>query len=171
MLSTGVSTDCNTAVNYNEGCSIHAPTANSYGPAFNQNGGGIYVMERTSTASLCSRSSTPKPMLTSPFQFIKIWFFPRHSSTPLELALPSPIIETAVLGEPAAYYPNTQCDLDAKLTAHNIIFDITLCGDYAGNSAVYASSGCPGDCVAYVNQNASAFANAYWDVAALRVYQ
>jgi hypothetical protein len=51
LLSTGVSTDCDTNVNYNQGCSIQAPTTNSYGPAFNNNGGGIYVMECTSAVS------------------------------------------------------------------------------------------------------------------------
>jgi hypothetical protein len=33
-------------------------------------------------------------------------------------------VDTRILGTPAAYYPNTQCDLDAKLAAHNIIFNI-----------------------------------------------
>jgi hypothetical protein len=74
-------------------------------------------------------------------------------------------------GKPQAYFPNTDCDLDAKLSAHNLIFDTTLCGDWAGQASVYNSSGCPSDCVTFVNENPSAFTNAYWDIASLRVYQ
>lgn len=65
-------------------------------------------------------------------------------------------------------------------------------GDWAGNASVYSSSGCPSTCVSeymfiailmetenvltnlslvgYVNSNPSAFKNAYWDIASLRVY-
>lgn len=45
----------------NNGCGVQAPTANSYGPSFNQNGGGYYAMERTDTA-------------------IKVWFFTRGNA-------------------------------------------------------------------------------------------
>jgi hypothetical protein len=101
-----------------------------------------------------------------------------------------------------------QCVLDSVMSAHNIIFDLTLCtssssgvdpdatltafvcisgGQWAG--AVFNSDGCSGDCVSayysllfsrgcahvdpsgYVNSNPSAFANAFWNVAGLRVYQ
>ena len=62
-----------------------------------------------------------------------------------------------------------------------------LGGSWAG--VVYTSDGCPGDCIGeslidrdrefylavrlldYVNNNPSAFTNAYWDVAGVRVYQ
>jgi len=41
--STAVASDCNTAVNGNAGCGVQANKANSYGPAFNTNGGGWCV--------------------------------------------------------------------------------------------------------------------------------
>ncbi|TBU46550.1 hypothetical protein BD309DRAFT_607026 [Dichomitus squalens] len=41
--------------------------------------------------------------------------------------------------------------------------------DWAG--AVFANDGCPGDCTTYVDENPSAFTNAYFDVAGLKVYQ
>lgn len=66
-------------------------------------------------------------------------------------------------------------------------------GDWAGQQSIYAGAGCPGTCVGelltfsiqtlihqcstkflpvdYVNNNPSAFSNAYWNFAALRVYQ
>jgi hypothetical protein len=48
MFRSKLQLDCNTEVNYNSGCGIGVPDARSYGPTFNANGGGWYVMERTS---------------------------------------------------------------------------------------------------------------------------
>ncbi|KAF5344996.1 hypothetical protein D9756_011303 [Leucocoprinus leucothites] len=100
--------DCNAAVNGNSGCGVRFPTANSYGPSFNSNGGGWYAVERSSSAI-------------------------RHFSN------------------------------------HNIIINLTFCGDWAG--AVYGQSGCPSTCVDFVNNNPSAFSGAYFDFASIRVYQ
>jgi hypothetical protein len=56
MIGSLQTTDCNTAVNGNAGCGVLANTANSYGPNFNNNGGGIYVLERTSSfIKVCSQ--------------------------------------------------------------------------------------------------------------------
>jgi hypothetical protein len=35
---------------------------------------------------------------------------------------------------------------------HSLVIDTTLCGDWAGNSNVYASSGCPGTCAQAVSK-------------------
>jgi len=59
-------------------------------------------------------------------------------------------------------------------------------GDWAGNSAVYAASGCPSDCVTYVDgeypltkvqykyelpaDNPTAFGNAYFQFSSIHVY-
>ena len=43
-------------------------------------------------------------------------------------------------------------------------------GDWAGQSGVYSSSGCPSDCNDYVDNNPGAFNNAYWNIAGVRVY-
>jgi hypothetical protein len=74
-------------------------------------------------------------------------------------------------GTPQAYFPNTQCDLEAKFAAHHLLFDLTLCGDWAGQDAVYNDVGCPGNCIAHVNEDPAAFADAYWDIKAVRIYQ
>ena len=52
------------------------------------------------------------------------------------------------------------------------VFDTTFCGSWAG--AVWESSSCASlapTCNAYVQNNPSAFENAYWSVNSLRVYQ
>ena len=92
-------------------------------------------------------------------------------------------------GEPFADFPNTDCDITEHFGAHNLIINLTFCGDWAG--AVFSSDGCPGDCTsacylpcvlpvlyanvpllpAYVDQNPSAFSNAYFDIASLNIYE
>lgn len=59
---TGTATlnNCDVNANGNSGCGVQAPTPDSYGPAFNNAGGGFYAMERTST-------------------FIKVWFWGRNA--------------------------------------------------------------------------------------------
>jgi hypothetical protein len=60
-----MSTNCD-STKVNNGCGIAAPTANSYGPKFNNNGGGWYAIERTNS-------------------FLKVWFWPRDGSPPSEV--------------------------------------------------------------------------------------
>ena len=71
-------------------------------------------------------------------------------------------------GTPVAYFPNTQCNISKFFGVNHIIINLTFCGDWAGNA--YPSS-CPSTCVDYVNNNPSAFVNAYWQITSLRVYQ
>lgn len=79
-------------------------------------------------------------------------------------------ISSATFGTPTAYFPSTtNCSIPSHFGPNNIIFDLTLCGDWAGNT--YATSGCPGTCVDYVNNEPEAFVNAYWSVNAVRVYE
>ncbi|KAJ8489562.1 hypothetical protein ONZ51_g2842 [Trametes cubensis] len=149
---TGTSTgnNCDTAATNNAGCGVQAPTANSYGPAFNSAGGGWYAMERTSS-------------------FIKVWFWSRtDGSVPADVKNGATSINTDNWGTPYAYFPSQSCDLNSHFGAHNIIINLTLCGDWAG--AVYSADGCPGDCVSYVNNNPSAFTNAYFDIQWLKIY-
>jgi hypothetical protein len=44
---TPTSTNCDTSVNYNEGCGVSFSEKKSYGASFNKAGGGYYVMQRT----------------------------------------------------------------------------------------------------------------------------
>ncbi|CAL1706273.1 unnamed protein product [Somion occarium] len=46
---TPTGNNCNVNTSGNTGCGVQAPTADSYGPAFNAIGGGWYAMERTTT--------------------------------------------------------------------------------------------------------------------------
>ncbi|TFK39334.1 putative laminarinase [Crucibulum laeve] len=143
--------DCNVAVNGNTGCGVKMSTAQSYGPSFNSNGGGWYAMERRSN-------------------FIKVWFWGRNDgSVPSDVKNGASGINTDTWGTPSAFFPNTQCDFGSHFSAHNIIINLTLCGDWAGS--VYGQDGCPSTCVDFVNNNPGSFSNAFFDFASIKVYQ
>ncbi|KAI5777677.1 concanavalin A-like lectin/glucanase domain-containing protein [Geopyxis carbonaria] len=132
----------------NQGCASHDNRANSYGGAFNSNGGGVYAMEWNS-------------------DFIKVWFFPR-GSIPADALAGNP--EPANWGTPVAMYQGS-CNINSKFNAHRIIFNITFCGDWAGS--VWGSSGCQSraaTCNEYVAANPGAFSEAYFRVNSLKVW-
>ncbi|PIL26101.1 hypothetical protein GSI_11855 [Ganoderma sinense ZZ0214-1] len=152
---TGISlgTDCDVYTTGNAGCTAQNPTADSYGPAFNANGGGFYAMERSERG-------------------VRVWFWPRNSKhIPHDVYHGLNEVDTDNWGTPFAHFPSTNCDMDSHFGPHNIAINLTFCGDWAGIPSIYNADGCPGDCVAYVNQNPAAFVNAYFDVAWLKIYE
>ncbi|KDQ58272.1 glycoside hydrolase family 16 protein [Jaapia argillacea MUCL 33604] len=151
MTGTSTGTDCNVATTGNAGCGVKVNDNRSYGSAFNSNGGGWYAIEKTD-------------------DFVKIWFWPRNGGgVPGEVSSGSDSIDTTNWGTPSAYFPNAQCNVASHFSPQNIIINLTFCGDWAGSA--YSGSGCPGSCVDYVNNNPSAFKNAYFDFAWLKIYQ
>ncbi|RDB27908.1 putative glycosidase C21B10.07 [Hypsizygus marmoreus] len=149
---TGTSTgnNCDSAATNNAGCGVKFTDSRSYGPTFNSNGGGWYAMERTTS-------------------YIKVWFWSRAATNvPSDVKNGATSVNTSNWGTPIAYFPNTSCPIGSKFGAHNIIINLTFCGDWAGN--VYSSSGCPSTCADFVNNNPSAFTNAYFDFQWLKIY-
>ncbi|KAH9850499.1 laminarinase [Lenzites betulinus] len=150
QTGTAGSNNCDVAATNNAGCGVQANKANSYGPGFNSAGGGWYAMERTTS-------------------FIKVWFWSRtDGSVPSDVSSGSTSINTDNWGTPYAFFPSQSCDLTSHFGEHNIIINLTLCGDWAGN--VFSQDGCPGNCVDFVNNNPSAFTNAYFDIQWLKIY-
>lgn len=72
-------------------------------------------------------------------------------------------------GEPAASFVNSQCDIEGKFSANNIVIYLNFCGDWAGNT--FNANGCSGNCNDYVNNNPAAFADAYFELGTMLVYQ
>ncbi|TCD62940.1 hypothetical protein EIP91_006203 [Steccherinum ochraceum] len=151
QTGVAVSNVCDVVASNNVGCSVQSTTPNSFGTSFNANGGGFYGMERRD-------------------DLVKVWFFPRSGSVPNDLKTGAKSIDTGGWGTPNAFFPNTQCDIGGHFGSNNIIIDLTFCGDWAGIPSIYNGAGCPGDCATYVNDNPSAFKNAYWWINAVRVY-
>ncbi|KAJ6562592.1 2 beta-glucanase [Mycena capillaripes] len=147
---TSVLNNCDVAATQNSGCGVKLNDARSYGPTFNNNGGGWYAVERTNS-------------------FIKVWFWPRNGGVPSDISSGSTSVNTANWGTPAANFPATSCPISSKFGSHNIIINLTFCGDWAGS--VYGSSGCPSSCEDFVNNNPSAFTNAYFEFNSLRIFQ
>ncbi|KAL4931724.1 glycoside hydrolase family 16 protein [Aspergillus undulatus] len=134
----------------NAGCGISSPDTSSFGAGFNAASGGVYATEWTS-------------------DHISVWFFPR-SSIPSDISAGTP--DPSSWGTPTARFAGAGCDIDSHFTDMQIIFDITFCGDWAGN--VWGSGSCAalgGSCSDYVANNPRVFADAYWDINSLRVYQ
>ncbi|KAF5362963.1 hypothetical protein D9758_007048 [Tetrapyrgos nigripes] len=143
------STDCNFQTNSNEGCIVTNPTTKSYGADFAAAGGGVFVTEMAESG-------------------ISVWFFSR-SDIPTSISAKAESIDTSTLGEPVGNWPNDGCNVDKFFGAQNLIFDITLCGDFAGAPSVFAET-CPGTCYPdYVVGNGSNYANAYFEVDYVRV--
>ncbi|KAF4564594.1 hypothetical protein EYR36_002531 [Pleurotus pulmonarius] len=148
QTGTAGQNDCNVAVNGNTGCGVRQNDAASYGPSFNSNGGGWFTVERTNS-------------------FIKVWFWGRNAgNVPSDVRNGASSVNTDAWGTPAAFFPNTQCDIASHFNEHNIIINLTFCGDWAGS--VYAQSGCPSTCNDFVENNPGSFSNAFFDFASLR---
>ncbi|CAF9927851.1 MAG: hypothetical protein HETSPECPRED_006683 [Heterodermia speciosa] len=134
----------------NAGCDIQSQDSRSYGAGFNAIGGGVIATEWTSDV-------------------INIWFFPR-GTTPADISngVPNP----ATWGAPVAQFDGS-CDIDSHFQNQQIVFDTTFCGDWAG--AVWSSSAkCAAlapTCQSYVQNNPGAFADMYWLINSLKVYQ
>ena len=82
----------------NQGCLIEAPTSNTYGPAFNDVGGGVYAVEWTSNA-------------------ISIWFLPR-SQVPANIGSENP--DPSSWGSPIASFTG-ECDIDEFFSEQRIV--------------------------------------------------
>lgn len=134
----------------NAGCGIASHDTATYGTGFNANGGGVYATEWTSDA-------------------ISIWFFPR-GAIPSDLSSGNP--DPSGWSKPAAKFEGG-CKIDEHFQNHNIIFDMTFCGDWAGNvwgqDSVCSSKA--STCQAFVQNNPGAFTDAFWQVNSLKVYQ
>jgi hypothetical protein len=134
----------------NAGCQIASHDTATYGTGFNTNGGGVYATEWTSDA-------------------ISIWFFARNS-IPADLSGDDP--DPSGWGKPTAKFEGG-CDIDQHFENHNLIFDVTFCGDWAGNVWGQDSvcSAKASSCQAFVENNPGEFEDAFWQINSLKVYQ
>jgi len=139
-------TNCDVYATGNAGCARKDVDSTTYGNGFNNIGGGVYAMQWEDSG-------------------VYIWFFPRNR-IPADINSNTP--NPAGWGNPRARFAfNQGCDGNAHFKNHEIIFDNTFCGDWAG--AVY--SGGDTACRNFVRDNPGAFANAYWAVNSVKLYQ
>jgi len=132
----------------NTGCGIKTGTG-SYGASFNSHQGGVYAMEWTA-------------------DFIQTWYWPR-GSVPADITNNSPTPNPAGWGKPYAYFQEGGSCPNSHFQKHQMVIDLTFCGDWAG--AVFGSD-CPGkgSCNDYVKNNPAAFKEAFWTIHFIKVF-
>jgi len=153
------SANCN-AGSGSDGCSIETldqvkgktGTLTTAGPAFNSQGGAVFVVNWQTTG-------------------LSIYIFGRDN-VPADITAcnPNPASWNAV---PAAQFSGSGCDFNSSLSTMQIITDTTFCGDWAGkvweSSGAVAATGAK-TCTEYVTKNATAFKDAYFEIASIKVY-
>lgn len=152
-------TNCAADETGNQGCGVRSSSDTTFGSGFNSIGGGVYAM-------LWQDSG------------IQIFFFPR-GSTPSDIAAGAPQPDN--WPTPMANWPSTNCNMASHFYNHSVIFDTTLCGDWAGSA--WTGSGTPGQeqscaqrtgyasCTDFVQNSGSSFSEAYWEVSSMQIYQ
>lgn len=150
--------NCSAYAESNPGCRVemNGTSTPTWGASLNSAGGGIIAMERS---------------FGTTGQGVRVWYFANsaRSSLPSDLKAGSSSLNPDNWGTPNVHLPISSCYND--FSAHKIIFDITLCGDWAANT--YAESGCAAKysaCSAQVAYNGSSFDSAYWEVESLRLF-
>ncbi|KAJ3526186.1 hypothetical protein NM688_g8288 [Phlebia brevispora] len=137
---------CDGLANGNSGCGVTEWSRASYGPTFDAQGGGVFAMKWDEDG-------------------IAVWSFYR-AAVPQDIVSSQP--DPSNWGTPVAVLEPSGCDPISNFINHSIVFDITFCGDWAGNS--YATSGCPGTCTTQL-QDPGNFDNAIWNINTLKVYK
>jgi hypothetical protein len=134
----------------NVGCGIGMP-AGTFGDAFNQNDGGVFATEVTSTG-------------------IKSWFFPRNA-LPQGVDFNDPQ-STENWPKPNALWTAKDVNFDDYFKNLQMIWDITFCGDWAG--AVWESSGYTAlapTCKEFVANHPEAFQDAYFATYGTKIFE
>jgi hypothetical protein len=131
----------------NQGCGILAEQG-SYGEPLNKRGGGVFVTELQPTG-------------------IRSWFF-AHNNTPADLIQNMPNPDRWV--KPYGNFPFGSSCAASHFQNLSMVFDLTFCGEWAGNVWGQTCSSKGPDCVQYVRNNPSAFAEAYWSINYLKVF-
>ncbi|CAK5268003.1 unnamed protein product [Mycena citricolor] len=143
--------NCNTT----KGCSVTG-LPDSFGAPFNSAGGGVYALQFDVSG-------------------IYMWTWPR-ASVPQSISQATsggPLTKDATWGSAvAAYVGGATCNIAKSFGAQQLVINIALCGDWAGEPGIYASSGCPaGTCYgANVVGNGSNYGDAYFAFNYIRVY-
>ena len=146
FASSVLGTQCASSTSNNNGCAFLDPSDQSYGHGFNDIAGGVF-------ATLLDDSG------------VKIWRFSR-GSVPADITSQSP--DPTTWGTPEAFWSSSTCSTQSHFSDMQLVFDITLCGDWAG--AAFSGAGCGGSCTASV-ADPSNFSLAKWKVNYVAVYQ
>lgn len=84
-------------------------------------------------------------------------------------------IDTTNLGERTAFWSPKGCDIASYFKPQELVLDITLCGDWAGQASTLASTGCAAltgtsTCYSTYVLNSNNYDNAYFEIQYIKVY-
>lgn len=132
----------------NQGCGIEG-ASNSYGPGFNENGGGVFATVWTDAG-------------------IAVYFFSRGNiPKDIQSAQPNP----ASWGEPYAQFDFGSDCPSSHFHQNQIVFDTVLCGDWAGSDFARSCASVQTSCEDFVKSSPEKLNEAYWSINSLLVYQ
>ncbi|KAI1382076.1 glycoside hydrolase family 16 protein [Hypoxylon crocopeplum] len=142
--------DCNAPGTATLGCGTASHDEQTLADGFNEIGGGVFALEWTSSA-------------------INIFFFPR-TNIPEDITSETP--DPSTWGAPSTSFSGSGCNIPEHFKDHQIVFDTTLCGDWAGkvfsDDPVCASKA--STCQEFVASNPSAFKDSYWLIHSVKTY-
>lgn len=90
-----------------------------------------------------------------------------RAAIPQDLTAGSPT--PSIWGAPSAILSPSRCNITEHFRNHVIIFDITFCGDLAGNN--YANSQCPGTCPERIQDPANFIVRGVFSSAVLCIFE
>ncbi|KAJ7912113.1 glycoside hydrolase family 16 protein [Mycena leptocephala] len=135
------------------GCTVAETKPGSFGAGFAQANGGAFGLQFDVAG-------------------VFMWFWPRPNiPASITQATPTSNMNISDWGMPSAAYPATGCNITEFFPHRSwLSVHITLCGLWAGIPSVYASE-CPGTCFGTnIAGNGSNYANAYFEIPAIRTY-
>ncbi|EHL01813.1 putative endo-1,3(4)-beta-glucanase [Glarea lozoyensis 74030] len=137
-----------------QGCASTNINPGSYGSALNAVGGGVYAMEWTSDV-------------------IRVWSFPKVV-IPLDIIAGKP--DPSKWGLPTFTTAQGKGDIDSHFKDHKVVLDTTFCGNWAGQDFFWKQTSCYDPilyptCSEYVGKNPSKYADTYWLINSLKVFQ
>ncbi|KAJ7260640.1 glycoside hydrolase family 16 protein [Mycena rebaudengoi] len=149
-----ITKDClsQSGTNHN-GCITEETKPNSLGKGFSDAKGGVYAIQIDASG-------------------VYMWFWGRAELPPsISAAKSDSTIDLADWGSPSAAYPASTCNITQFFQPQKIIFDITLCGDWAGVPALYSNT-CPGECIAsnIIGPGSPTYDNAFFEISYIRAY-
>ncbi|KAF8760908.1 glycoside hydrolase family 16 protein [Rhizoctonia solani] len=143
----------------NQGCGQLNSKPNNYGKSFNDNGGGVYAS-----------------IEVGQIRYLHLFLPSDEIPSDIENEAPRP----DRWGTPVGNWPAQSCDPFEFMSDHIMIFDTTLCGDWAGNA--WQSSGIAGQartcadmtgyntCLDYIRNEGSKLKDAFWEVKSVKLY-
>ncbi|CDO77470.1 Glycoside Hydrolase Family 16 protein [Trametes cinnabarina] len=159
QLGKTIGTDCSAGPNSATGCAVAETQSNSFGNDFASAGGGVWATQFDVSG-------------------VYIWFWTRKA-VPDSVTNVKDTIDTSSWGTPSAAWPSSSCDITKSFDAQQLVIDITLCGDWAGQPNIYQST-CGGPLgnstvdICYlnnvINTNGSNYADAYFEISSIKVF-